>query len=310
MAKKIVFVNNIQEKTPVYEMSEKKFLRIPEANEKVFEIYRFEEMFAMLIDNFYAFNNVIFTYADKARLQLFSPGNYFRKSIDINRAALNFLATLNMYQDFICERIDKFKDNFLQNREIQRCIVMRNYIQHVESFPIIANTSHSKGDLDVTLSSARFRVAANKLKIDRLHKRTRKDFTTFFDMNEQIDLYEIINRGMGEIQLIQKQIRELPLYEEYSQSKSFLLEIECKIAPNGISTGQPCFYFESDDEQNIKYCLIATSTVKFIDENITNYSCTSSCASQFITTAPPDFVKKCSEKIYTPALRQMTQKQI
>lgn len=310
MADKYIFVNNPLEKTPIYEMSEEEFLRIEIANKKVSEIYRFEEMFAMLIDNFYAFNNVIFTYADRARLHSAFSGGYFHKRIDVNRAALNFFATLNMYQDFVCKHIKVFKDNFLKNREIQRCLVMRNYIQHVESFPVIASTSRSNGDLDVTLASVHFQVAANKLKIDCLHKGTQKSFSAFFDMDEQIDLYEIINRGMAEIQIIQKKIRGLPLYDEYSSSKIFLLDIEKKVAPNGLFTNPPYYCFESEAGQNPRPCVLAINTIKFIDENISIYDCTSSCANQFITTAPPDFVKKCREKIFSPAIRQKTLEQI
>ena len=310
MADKYTFVDDPLKKTPIYEMTEEEFFRIQEANEKVLEIYRFEEMFAMLIDNFYAFNNVIFTYADRARLQSVFSGSYFQKSIDINRAALNFFSTLNMYKDFVGKRIKGFKDNFLKNREIQRCLVMRNYIQHVESFPIVANTSHSKGDLDVTLASVHFRVAAWKLKADRLQGKTQKNFSIFFDINEQIDLYEIINRGMAEIQIIQRKMRELPLYDEYASSKKFLLDIEKKITPNSSHRNLPYYCFESDAGKNPRPCFLAISTIKFIDENISMYGCTSSCANQFITTAPPDFVEKCREKIFSPAMRQKTREQL
>ena len=291
-------------------MSEEEFLRISEANKKVFEVYRFEEMFAMLVDNFYAFNNVIITYADRARLQ--SSGNYFQKRIDVNRAALNFFATLSMYQDFVCEHINtkEMAAAFSQCRDIQRCMVMRNYIQHVESFPIIANTSRSKGDLDVTLASVRFRVDAINLKIDLLHKGTRKEFTNHFDPSEQIDLYEIINRGMGEIQIIQRKIRKLPLYNEYASSKMFLLDIEKKVAPDGSCANPPYYYFESEAGQNPRPCFLAINTINFIDGNISNYGCNSSCADKFITTAPPDFVDKCRDKIFSPAIRQKTLEQI
>ena len=306
MAKKYVFVNNLEEKTPIYEMSEEELQRIQEANEKVYEIYRVEELFSMLIDNFYAFNNVIITYADRARLQSVLSEDYFQKRIAVNRAALNFFATLSIYLDYVYERIDgKETDaDFSQNRNIQRCMVMRNYIQHVESFPVISNTSYAKCDVDVTLSSVRFLVDSKSLKTDKLHKGTQERFLNSFDAGEQIDLYEIINCGMAEVITKQKQIRKLPLYEEYIKCKMFLLDMEEKISTGGISVYHPSFYFESGDWQHFKTCFLAMDTIKFIDKNISNYGCTSSFADNFITTAPPDFVKKCTDEIFVPAIMQ------
>ena len=92
MAEKYIFVDSVQEQTPIYEMSEEEFKRIQEANKIVFDVYRVEELFVMLIENFHAFNNVILTIADRARLQLMSSDNYFQKNIAVNRAALNFFA--------------------------------------------------------------------------------------------------------------------------------------------------------------------------------------------------------------------------
>jgi len=311
MADKYIFVNDPQEKTPIYEMSKEEFQKIEPANAKVFEVFHIEELFAMLVDNLYAFNNVIFTYADKARLKSVFSDNYFQKRLDVNRTALNFFAGLSLYQDFVRERIKapEIADSLLQNREIQRCIAMRNYIQHVESFPVISCTSFSWCDLNVELSSVRFRVSTKDLKVDKLRKGTKKAFDKFFEEDEQIDLYEILNQGMGEVQLIQSQIRKLPLYEEYSQSKAFLLDIEKKITRRGISSISPCYYYESDDEQNWKTCFVAMDTIKFIDENISHYPCLSSSADKFITTAPTDFVDKC-RRSFSPATRAATVKQI
>ena len=311
MAEKYIFVDSVQEQTPIYEMSEEEFKRIQEANKIVFDVYRVEELFVMLIENFHAFNNVILTIADRARLQLMSSDNYFQKNIAVNRAALNFFATLNMYQDYICERIDckEIGKDFSKNPNIQKCMGMRNYIQHVESFPVISNTSYSQCDLDVMLSSVRFLVAAKKLKIDKLHKGTREAFSKLFDSEEKIDLYEIINCGIGEVLLTQKRIRELPLYKDYYLSRMFLLDMEKKISTSGISIYHPCYYFESGEEQNLKTLFVAIDTIKFIDKNVASYDYTFPIANNFITTAPPDFVKKCVKEILTPALRQKISEQ-
>ena len=304
MNKKYIFIehyqdeNNRQATRYIYEMPEEEFANIAPANDKVFEIYRLEELFAILADNLFSFNNVITSYSDKARVQSMFWGNYFQQRIDVNRAALNFFATLNLYQDFLENNMgDVFGKDFWENNvEFQRCIVMRNYIQHIEFFPIISKVSYTRCDLNVSLASVRFQMDAHKLKVDRLCKGTRKKFHTFFSPDEKIDLYEIINRGMGKIQLIQKQIREMPLYTiEYKTSKDFLLEIEKKIKRKKTCLMNSHIYIEADgDSRNLQCCTIATDTIQFIDNNIERYSCQYSSANHFITTAPQEFVKKCS----------------
>ena len=76
MEKKYIFFEHFQnEKNEtktrnIYEMPEEEFAKIAPANKKVFEVYRFEELFAILIDNFLEFNKSVLAYADKARLQI------------------------------------------------------------------------------------------------------------------------------------------------------------------------------------------------------------------------------------------------
>lgn len=289
-------------------MQEDEFTKIAPANAKVFEVYRFEELFAILIDNFLEFNKSVLAYADKARLQMFYFGDYFQKRIDINRAALNFFSTLFMYRDFVKKHIKEknILDFFKDNREFVRCLVMRNYIQHVESFPIISNVNYARCDINVELASVRFQIEASKLKESLMNDDTRNKFHVFFDMDEKIDLYDIINQGMGQIQLIQKQIREMPLYSvEYKECKDFLLEIEKKIARTNPCLMNSHLYIESDgDSRDWKPCVITTDAIKFIDKNIECYPCNYSNSTHFITTAPQEFVKKCSDKIFSPAVNQ------
>ena len=143
------------------------------------------------------------------------------------------------------------------------------------------------------------------MKTDKYKEKNQKRFPSFFDIDAKIDLYEIINIGMDEIQVIQKMIRETSLYKKYSQSKLFLLGIENKISRDGIYMINPPFYFEScGNEQDLKACFVAIDMIKFIDHNIFCYPCNSSIADKFITTAPQAFVRKCHDKIYIPALNQ------
>lgn len=319
MDKKYIFVEHYldENKQPatrhIYEMSEKEFSKIALANETVFNIYRLEELLATLIDNFFEFNNVILAYAEKARIQSLFRGNYFQKRIDVNRTALNFFATLNMYQDFVKEHIeDADITNFFDtNKAFQRCLVMRNYIQHVDFFPIISNVSYTRCDINVMLASVRFQIKAIDLNICQLHKETRKKFHKYFTLEEKIDLYEIINQGMSEIQNIQSKIRKMPLYTvDYVESKAFLLEIEKKISRKDSSVIGPPHYYEScGDKNDLKTCFVATDTIKFIDENIKCYPCDYSNSNQFVTTAPQEFVKKCSDKLFSPVVAPRLQEE-
>lgn len=312
MDKKYIFVEYFHDRDkqlithPIYEMPEEEFLKIAPANEKILQIYRFEELFAILVDNFFAFNNVILSYADKARLQTLCSATYFQKRIDVNRATLNFLATLNLYQEFLENNVeDVFDKKFWDsNTSFQRCLVMRNYIQHIEFYPIISNVSYTQCDLNVMLASVRFQLEASELKIEKLHKRTQEKFKQFFDMTEKIDLYEIINQGMEEIQLVQGKLRKMPLYTvDYAESKELLLDVQQKISPESSSALGHSLYFVSDGDKNdLNTCFLATDTIKFIDENIKRYRCSRSNSNQFITTAPKDFVDKCNNKIFTPAI--------
>lgn len=319
MEKKYIFFEYFQneknemETHPIYEMSEEEFIKIAPANAKVFEVYRFEELFAMLADNFFAFNNVVTSYADKARLQSMIGSNYFQKRMDVNRAALNFFSTLFMYRDFVKERIKEknILDFFQNNRKFVRCLVMRNYIQHVESFPINLSTSSNMCDIKLISTSVYFQVMASDLKEEHMNSDTRNKFHDFFAMDEKIDLYEIINQGMGEIQLIHKKIREMPLYSvEYKEYRDFILDVTKNIAKTNPNSTAPHFYFESDDNsQTWKSIFIATDTIRFIDDNIKCYPCQHSNANNFITTAPQEFLKKCSDKIFSPAINEKLKKE-
>lgn len=294
-------------------MSEKEFSKIALANETVFNIYRLEELLATLIDNFFEFNNVILAYAEKARIQSLFRGNYFQKRIDVNRTALNFFAALSMYQDFVKARITDtdITDIFNKSNAFQRCLVMRNYIQHVEFFPIVSNVSYARCDIDVMLASVRFQIKAADLKTDQLHRATREKFHQYFTQEEKIDLYEIINQGMSEIQIIQRKIREMPLYTvDYAKDKVFLQEIGQSITRKDQSVIGLLRYYESDGDKNdLKTFLVATDSIKFIDENIQHYPCNRSSSNQFVTTAPKDFVDKCSDVIFSAAINQRPREQ-
>ena len=318
MEKKYIFIehyqneNNLPAIRKIYEMPEEEFIKILPANETVFKVYRFEELLATLIDNFLEFNNVILSYADKARVQSLFKENYFQKRIDINRTALNFFASLNMYRDFVKTHInDTYITNFLDTSSaFQCCLIMRNYIQHVDFFPIISNVSYTSCDIDVMLASVRFQIDAADLKVDKLHKATNEKFYKYFLPGEKIDLYQIVNQGMDEILLIQSKIRNLPLYTvDYAESKVLLLDIEQKISrKNSSIVGLP-HYFESDGNPNdLKTCFVATDTIKFIDENIKRFPCNRSSSNQYVTTAPKEFVDKCNSEIFVPAFNRRISK--
>lgn len=318
MKKKYIFVEFYQNEKklpamrPIYEMPEDEFLKIAPANENIFNIYRLEELLATLIDNFFEFNNVILSYADKARVQSLFKGNYFQKRIDVNRTALNFFASLSMYRDFVKVHIDDLSttDFFDKNTAFQRCLIMRNYIQHVDFFPIISNVSYTICDIDVMLASVRFQINTADLKIDKLQKSTIEKFNKYFSPDEKIDLYQIINQGMDEILLLQNKIRQMPLYTvNYAESKVLLLEIEQKISSKNSSTVAPPHYYESDgDKKDLKTCFVSTDTIKFIDKNIKRYPCNRPSSNQYVTTAPKEFVDKCNSKIFSPAFNQRISK--
>jgi len=312
MGKKYFFLNPVNPCENIYEMSEEEFSRITIANKKIFEVYRFEELFAIIIKNFLDFNKVILFYADKARLQMFYTQDYFQKRIDVNRAALNFLSTLNMYHDFIKNYIKnpEINDLFNNDASIQRCLVMRHYIQHVESFPIDTTLSYVNGDIDVMLTSIRFNITPSNLKIEQWERSTQNKYHKFFSANENIDLYDIINQGMDAIQNLQCEVRKTILYtEEYRQQKKFLLEVESKLTPSDISSTSQYRYYENDKE-GVKSCFLATNTIEFIDKNTSRYACEHSFANQFITTAPEEFVRKCSNKIFVPEMNQRCREQV
>lgn len=319
MEKKYIFFEHFQneknemETHPIYEMSEEEFTKIATAKTKVFEIYHFEELFTMLIDNFCEFNNTIMSYADKARLQPFYSKDVIQKRIDINRTALNFFAALNLYQEFLENHLgDIFNEDFWDNNAIfKRCIVMRNYIQHVEFFPIIFKADYTNCDINISLATVRFQINAADLKVEQLRKGTHEDFDKFFTLDENIDLYKIINVGMNEIQRIQEQIRKMPLYtEEYKENKDFLLSIEKKItrAKNKM-TNSYLYITPGNEYKNYEKCIFSTNIIKFIDDNIERYSNAFSTANHFITTAPQEFLKKCSDNIFVPAINEKLEKE-
>ena len=160
--------------------------------------------------------------------------------------------------------------------------------------------------MSVMLASVRFQVDVSNLKIDQLSKSTQNKFNKHFNPNEKVDLYEIINQGMGEIQLIQQKIRNMPLYtDEYEQAKQFLLDIENKISRQANCIMKSHLYFElNGNNSDLKNCHLATDMIGFIDENIKRYPCEDSNANRYITTAPQEFVKKCCDKIFAPAVGQ------
>lgn len=309
MDKKYFFLNPTDPSENIYEMSDDEFSKIAIANEKIFEVYRFEELFTIIINNFFEFNKVILFYADKARLQMCYTKDYFQKRIDINRAALNFLSTLSMYHDFIKNyiKISEINDLFNNDVDIQRCLVMRHYIQHVESFPINTMQSYINGDINVMLSSVRFSITPSNLKIEQWEKSTRNKYYKFFTPDENIDLYDIINQGMVAIYNLQSEVRKAILYtEEYNKQKKFLLAVERKLTPSDLLSTNLHLYHKNDGD-DVKECFLATSAIDFIDENVLRYACDHSFANQFITTAPNEFIKKCFFSIYAPATRDLNE---
>ena len=316
MEKKYIFVEHYQTNVnepfehTIYEMSAEEFEKLVLANAQVAKIYRFEELFLMLINNLFDFNKIVLFYADKMRLQSLDYVDSLQIRVDVNRVVLNFFATLTTYFDFIKQNFNNPLNckSYDSNKKLQRCLAMRNYIQHIESFPVKYNICISQGDLNVKLSTINFQVNIADLKIDQLKKCTQKKFNSFFEANEDVDLYETINQGFGEIQALQKEIRKNSAYsEEYLQSKKFFLKIEEKIART--TPGRHVFFESDKTEKDLQHCNIATDMIKFIDENVKTYSCYGSIAEYYITTAPKNFAMKCAQQIFVPEMQKKLKKQ-
>lgn len=284
-----------------YEMSEEEFNEIQTCNKVIFHIYRFEEIFCMLMDSVFTFNNVFFRYADRARFMNIIEENNFQKVVDVNQTAVSFFSTLQMFCDYVNgDKILKNNSSIIkmfEANELKRCRALRNYIQHVENLYIIPTTQKTRCN-EILLISIRFLVPKTEIQLDKLHGNTRNMFEEAFREYDSIDLYQVISEGFDQIQKIQDAIRKASeLDEKYKKAKESLLQVAKRL----INYSDMYNKMIGDEWILRDGLFIAEKTIQQIETIRKLYPCRPYSSGQYITNAPKEFVDKC-RKLLEPAM--------
>ena len=275
--------------------------------EHVFAVQDVEDLYDMLVKAVWKFDQIFFRYADLARFENGSDESFHQKRQEINNASVEVFSILQMILDYQGdnphvnqEPLPKLADE----PSIQRCKALRNYLQHVGTFPLIISTGSTICAQTVDFSSVRFTMKQEAFDLSRLKKSTKKCFEAVFPTGTDIDLYEVVNRGFDAVTQFIVATRTLLFFsDEYEQCSRFLLTLsEQTWAKNKI-----VLRFVDDEEKAGRDWImpyLAEKNIHRIEDLRKRYKCRP-VSETYVTNAPESFLKDCNRAFFTREAREV-----
>lgn len=181
------------------------------ARETINKVYRFEELFAIVLAAAFDYDMLEANLLDRARYMINMEHALYQNGIEMNHKLLGFLSSLCTYCEAVRDTFgDKCKlepDTFYDGW-LKRCKAIRNYMIHVACLPYSNSLAYSLCATNDILTNVQLSFKVDELNLARVHPRTKELFDSCFGANERVDISEVVANGLRAAGELQKIIRK------------------------------------------------------------------------------------------------------
>ena len=301
-----VFVYDTSNPADEVPIGKEEFDRIKPSAEHVLAVQEIEDLYDMLVNAVWKFDQVFFRYADLARFVSGLYELFYQKRQEISSASIEVFSILQMFLDYQKDNPHVKHEPLPQLKTesaIRKCKALRNYLQHVGTFPMTITDRSMMCAQKVDFSSIRFTMFRREFDLQRLNPNTRKDFESQFPEDAEIDLYEVVSHGVDVISRFVVDVRALPFFnDEYAQCKEFLE----KISSRTFEVGKICLRYADGIERKGRDAIIpylANENIKRIEALRKRHLCRP-VSKIYVTNAPNEFLDSCNRVFMTAEVRR------
>ena len=291
------------EETPIGKCE---YQRIKESTQHIYDVQEIEDLYEMLVKAVWKFDQIFFQHAD---LERFENGDFnesfYRRRQEINNVSVEVFSILQMFLDYQAdnphvkaEPLPKLADE----PAIQKCKALRNYLQHVGTFPLVISTRNMICAQAVDFSSIRFTMTRDDFDLERLNPKTRQSFESAFPVGADIDLYEIVSRGFDAVSKFLTSVRCLVFFSnEYEECSVFLKAFAERTWNKGLVFIRYADGRKVDGKDNLLPYL-ADANMQRIEILRKRYKCRP-ISQVYVTNAPDGFLTECNRQFFNDEAR-------
>lgn len=282
-------------------LGKQEFEQIKSSKAHVLAVEEIEDLYDMLVKAVWKFDQIFFRHADLARFEDGTEETFHQRRQEINNASVEIFSILQMFLDYQSDNSHVNQEplpKLTDDPAIQRCKVLRNYLQHVGTFPLVISTGSTICAQTVDFSSVRFTMKRDEFDLSRLKKSTAKCFEVFFPTGTDIDLYEVVSRGFDAVSQFVASTRVLLFFsDEYEQCSRFLLALSEQTWKKDRIVLRYADGKERDGRDRLMPYL-AEKNIHRIEDLRKRYKCRP-VSETYVTNAPESFLKDCNRAFFT-----------
>lgn len=297
----VFYRHNRQKELGQKPMSAQVFNSIADNVRIVCEVSRCEELYHMLITALLEFNALPLKeseycrYANREELHT----SFYR--IECNRRAANFLTVLKMYREFVCPTANDERSKYgvskrlFEKKEFRFCDALRNYIQHIDCFPITLTNNCCCLACDEKLRTSHVIIPIKELsrKFDRAKGGTKDDLLLLEKSLTEVDLTQAFQMVMDFVDEIQTSVRNGSFSRSnFESARDSLEEIEAEYLDQGYFD----YRFEEDEELDCRGSMpyLAQRQLELIKHFREIYPCKGGNANTYATSMPSSIMNRLS----------------
>ena len=283
-------------------IGKREFDQIKPSREHVLAVQELEDLYDMFVKAVWQFDQLFFQHADLARFENGDDESFHRQRQEINNATVEVFSILQMFLDYQSDNphvkrapLPKLADE----PAVKRCKALRNYLQHVGTFPLTISTGSRICAQEVDFSSVRFTMKRQFFELDRLKKHTKTDFESAFPAAEtDIDLYEVVSCGFDAVSRFVAGARALPFFDdECERCSCFLAALEERTLKKGKMVLRYADGLERAGRERLMPYL-AERNIRRIKDLRRRYPCRP-VSNVYVTNAPESFLRNCTRTFVT-----------
>ena len=282
-------------------MSPPDFAQISKDVDLVLTVSRSEELYHMLVSALLEFDALPMKRVESCRYADYDELNSDLYRIDCNRCAANFLTVLKMYREFVSPEEKGVRSPFgvgkglFEKKEFRFCNGLRNYIQHIDCFPITLSNGSQYLACKEELRTAHVIVPSEELLRNsaRAKDGTKSDIELLAREMKSVDLSQVFQMVMDFIDDIHQRVRKSSLAsKEFESAEKRLSAVELEY----LGAGFWMYRYDGDDECQCRGTMpyLASKQLGRVAYFRKTYKCKGGNAKVYTTSMSSDLIKRLS----------------
>lgn len=275
------------------------FERIEGDIDLVSSVSRCEELYHMIVTALLEFNVLPIKRVELCRYADFDELNSDLYRIECNRCAASFLTILKMYREYVSPEEKGARSLFgvskrlFEKKEFRFCNGLRNFIQHVDCFPITLSNDGRYLACREMLRTSHVTIPVENLlkKCFRATKGTRADLELLASEMKEVDLSQIFQMVMDLVDEVHRVVRSSSrASDEFESAKIRLKSIEAEYLAKGFWM----YRYDGDDKYQCRGTMpyLASRQLRRVAYFRKIYKCKGGNAKVYTTSLPSDLIKR------------------